>query len=187
MQPISNQIPNALSFARLLGSLALLWWLPNLSVTAILLFFGLLGLTDFLDGWLARRWQITSETGALFDGIADLVFYPTAAWLLYSFHPEVVLANAMLIGVTFGLLTLMMAVSIRRCGRLILLHTHLSRLGGLAAVVAVFATFLWTSPLWIAGVALLYCMAFLESILILWRYGDVPADTRSLWALQRGH
>lgn len=38
---------------------------------------GLLGvasLTDFLDGWLARRAQLTSRLGALLDPVADRVF-----------------------------------------------------------------------------------------------------------------
>ncbi len=31
------------------------------------------GLTDFLDGWLARRFEVTSVTGAILDPIADKV------------------------------------------------------------------------------------------------------------------
>lgn len=178
------QLPNALSIARLLGSPLLIWALPALSTPAMLILFGLLGLTDFLDGWLARRWKIASEAGALLDGLADLVFYPTAAWLLYSFHPQVILANAALIGFTFALLAITMAVSVLRCGKLVLLHTQLSRVAGVMAVLAVFATFAWSIPAWIAGVAILYNIAFLESIVIFWRYGAVSADTRSLRALQ---
>ena len=30
-------------------------------------------LTDFLDGWLARRWKVTSLTGAILDPIGDKV------------------------------------------------------------------------------------------------------------------
>lgn len=35
---------------------------------------GLASLTDFLDGWLARRQQLTSRLGAILDPIADRVF-----------------------------------------------------------------------------------------------------------------
>lgn len=184
MNLLRNQLPNVLSLARLVGSLMLLWKLPALSTPVILTLFGMLGLTDFLDGWLARRWKIASERGALLDGIADLVFYPTAAWLLYRFHPEVILANAVLIGLTFALLAVTMAVSVIRCGKLVLLHTHLSRAAGVIAVLAVFATFIWPIPAWIAGVAIVYNIAFLESIVIFWRFGAVSADTRSLRELQ---
>lgn len=182
---LKAHIPNALSLLRLFGSAALLWWLPQAAVSTVLILFALLGLTDSLDGWLARRWQVTSERGALLDGIADLLFYPTAAWLLYVFHPQAVLSNAWLITITLGLLGVMLGYSLWRCGRLILLHTHLSRLAGVLAVLAVFATFWWPIGAWITAVALLYSAAFLESLFIFWRFGDVPADTRSWFALAR--
>jgi CDP-diacylglycerol--glycerol-3-phosphate 3-phosphatidyltransferase len=35
---------------------------------------GLASLTDFLDGWLARRARLTSRLGALLDPVADRVF-----------------------------------------------------------------------------------------------------------------
>jgi phosphatidylglycerophosphate synthase len=35
---------------------------------------GVAGLTDFLDGWIARRAKVTSRWGALIDPIADRVF-----------------------------------------------------------------------------------------------------------------
>jgi cardiolipin synthase (CMP-forming) len=35
---------------------------------------GVAGLTDFLDGWIARRAKVTSKWGALIDPIADRVF-----------------------------------------------------------------------------------------------------------------
>ncbi|MBI4003538.1 MAG: CDP-diacylglycerol--glycerol-3-phosphate 3-phosphatidyltransferase [Candidatus Omnitrophica bacterium] len=40
---------------------------------AALIFFLLAGLTDWLDGWLARRWRQVSPFGALLDPIADKV------------------------------------------------------------------------------------------------------------------
>lgn len=43
---------------------------------------GLAGLTDFLDGWVARRGQWTSRTGALIDPIADRVFVLVAVLTL---------------------------------------------------------------------------------------------------------
>jgi CDP-diacylglycerol---glycerol-3-phosphate 3-phosphatidyltransferase len=32
------------------------------------------GFSDFLDGWVARRWQVQSWQGGLLDGIADKLF-----------------------------------------------------------------------------------------------------------------
>jgi cardiolipin synthase len=35
---------------------------------------GVAGLTDFLDGWLARRWNVATRWGALLDPLGDHVF-----------------------------------------------------------------------------------------------------------------
>ena len=32
------------------------------------------GCSDFLDGWVARRWQVATWQGGLLDGIADKAF-----------------------------------------------------------------------------------------------------------------
>ncbi len=46
-----------------------------------LLFFTLAWVTDFFDGWLARKLKQTSQTGAFFDPLADKIF--TVIFLIY--------------------------------------------------------------------------------------------------------
>jgi CDP-diacylglycerol--glycerol-3-phosphate 3-phosphatidyltransferase len=46
-----------------------------------LLFFTLAWITDFFDGWLARKLCQTSQTGAFFDPLADKIF--TITFLIY--------------------------------------------------------------------------------------------------------
>ncbi|MEM0969100.1 MAG: CDP-alcohol phosphatidyltransferase family protein [Verrucomicrobiota bacterium] len=47
-----------------------------LGISSIMLLV-LSGLTDFLDGWLARRWKATTPFGALADPLMDKLFYAT--------------------------------------------------------------------------------------------------------------
>jgi CDP-diacylglycerol---glycerol-3-phosphate 3-phosphatidyltransferase len=49
-----------------------------------LLIFVLMALTDWYDGWLARRWGYVSRWGAFFDPLADKVV-TSAALLAYDF------------------------------------------------------------------------------------------------------
>jgi CDP-diacylglycerol---glycerol-3-phosphate 3-phosphatidyltransferase len=65
-----RRLPNLLSLSRLL--LAVLF-VPAGSAARIALIC-LAGVTDFLDGWLARRTNTTTRWGALVDPIADRVF-----------------------------------------------------------------------------------------------------------------
>lgn len=45
---------------------------------------GVAGLTDILDGWLARRWNVATRLGALLDPLGDHVFVLVAALTLVA-------------------------------------------------------------------------------------------------------
>lgn len=68
-------LPNAVSMSRLL--LAAVFVAVRDPVTRVALLLVASG-TDFLDGWIARRQQATTRSGALIDPIADRLFVLTA-------------------------------------------------------------------------------------------------------------
>ncbi len=61
----------------------------NLLATAL---FGLAALTDWLDGYLARRWEQQSPFGAFLDPVADKLMVAAALVMLVSAHPGPLLA-----------------------------------------------------------------------------------------------
>lgn len=83
-------IPNLLTLLRLalIPVFVIVFYLPfhwsHLAVTAI---FGLAALTDWLDGYLARRWQETSAFGAFLDPVADKLMVGTALVMLVDEIP----------------------------------------------------------------------------------------------------
>ena len=68
-------IPNLLSFLRLLGVPLFLWLVlgPEEDAWALLVL-ALSGVTDFLDGWLARKLGQTSALGEILDPVADRLY-----------------------------------------------------------------------------------------------------------------
>lgn len=66
-------IPNCLSVFRLLGALSLIMVEP-LSVIFYMIY-TLCGISDVLDGYIARKYNSCSEFGAKLDSVADLTFY----------------------------------------------------------------------------------------------------------------
>jgi phosphatidylglycerophosphate synthase len=64
-------IPNIISFSRVLLAAG---FVVVHDVDTRLGIVGLAAITDFLDGWIARRAKLTSRWGALIDPIADRVF-----------------------------------------------------------------------------------------------------------------
>jgi phosphatidylglycerophosphate synthase len=78
MRGIRAAVPSALSLSRLplgMGFLLLYDTSSKARFLAAVLLAILALLTDVLDGRLARRWSVASETGALIDGLGDKAFY----------------------------------------------------------------------------------------------------------------
>ncbi len=71
-------IPNLLAVTRLILTPVAMWLIlrspDNTAMTvAAAVVFGVAALTDFADGYLARRWRITTTLGAFLDTVADKV------------------------------------------------------------------------------------------------------------------
>ena len=80
------QLPNALTVGRLLLIPAFVVVLAaadgGRSWPAAIIF-GVAGVTDQIDGWLARRWAVESEFGKLADPLADRLMIDAAIVLLF--------------------------------------------------------------------------------------------------------
>lgn len=59
---------------------------------ACALVFSVAALTDWLDGYLARRWEQTSSLGAFLDPVADKLMVAVALVLLVQADPRAILA-----------------------------------------------------------------------------------------------
>lgn len=68
-----KDIANLISSFRILGTIFLLFWDPY--DVSFLVMYSLCGLSDVLDGLIARATKTTSELGSKLDSIADLLYY----------------------------------------------------------------------------------------------------------------
>ncbi len=75
-----TQLPNIITLLRIAGSLSLL--LCDVMGVAYWIIYGLCGISDIVDGWLARRLKCVTKTGALLDSLADICFVACCAWKL---------------------------------------------------------------------------------------------------------
>lgn len=83
-------IPNVLTWARivLIPIFVLAFYIPaSWSSALTALIFGFAALTDWLDGYLARRWGQTSDFGAFLDPVADKLMVAVALVLLVQSQP----------------------------------------------------------------------------------------------------
>src|SRR5262249_14086213 len=96
-------LPNTLTWLRIaaIPLIVLLFYMPfPWADPAAGLVFAAAGITDSLDGYLARRLGQTSRLGAFLDPVADKLVVATALVLLVSrdHRPAIVIAAAVIIG-----------------------------------------------------------------------------------------
>jgi len=91
-------IPNFLSFLRILLVLPIIYsFQSELYLLAAFLFF-LSSMTDFMDGYLARRYELESELGAFLDLIADKILVVTIlVWLVFIYENQALTILSILI------------------------------------------------------------------------------------------
>lgn len=81
-----SQVPNALTVARLAvipAFVVLLLLADEGKSWAAAILFGAAGVTDQVDGWLARRWHVESAFGKIADPLADRLLIDAAVVLLF--------------------------------------------------------------------------------------------------------
>ena len=71
-------LPNVISLVRLAGVPTFVWLLVDGHRFAAALLLGILGATDWVDGWIARHFDQGSELGKVLDPVADRVLLLTA-------------------------------------------------------------------------------------------------------------
>ena len=96
-------VPNLLTFTRigLIPVIVVLFYLPYAwSDIAAGVLFAIAGITDSLDGYIARRMGQVSPLGEFLDPVADKLVVATALVLIVSHHPVwyVTLTAAVIIG-----------------------------------------------------------------------------------------
>lgn len=88
MDAIKRVIPNCLTFGRILLIVPFIWFIYK-DLRISFLIFCLAALTDAFDGRLARKWNATSNFGAILDPLADKIIY-LGALLMLSIHLQYV-------------------------------------------------------------------------------------------------
>ena len=122
-----KQTPNLLSALRIILCLPLL--LVDAMTIPFWVFYVIAGLTDMLDGFLARRWGVESKFGARLDSLADMVFVLAVGYKLF---PWLKLPVALLVMIT--LIALVKIVNVISSyvvkHRVEFLHTKANKLTG---------------------------------------------------------
>ena len=152
-------IPNLLTFARMLLCIPL-GMTETLSPLFYLLY-TLIGISDILDGWLARRWHCTTPFGAQLDGAADLIAFGVIGWKIWPILHFPAWLWGLLVCIVCIRIGNMLCTYLRKSTN-IFQHILLNRLTGLLLFISIYviesALFQWLAM----GIAILALLAALQ-------------------------
>jgi CDP-diacylglycerol--glycerol-3-phosphate 3-phosphatidyltransferase len=72
-----KHLPNVISLLRIAGSISLLFC--DVAGCPFWVLYALCGISDMVDGWMARRFHVETKAGAVFDSVADIIFVACCA------------------------------------------------------------------------------------------------------------
>ncbi len=186
MNPVYN-LPNLLTLLRivLIPVFLVFFYLPvSWGREAATLVFVLAAITDWLDGYLARRMQLVSALGAFLDPVVDKLLVATALVLLVQADPDIAMAvgAAVIIGreIAISALREWMAEIGSRTKVAVSEIGKFKTAAQMAAIsLLIYRDDLWGIPIYTVGQVLLYVAV----ILTLW---SMTLYLRAAWPSLRG-
>lgn len=134
----NKNLPNAISILRIAGTIWLLLMKPLTPLFFVV--YTVTGVTDVLDGAIARRYGTESELGARLDSIADLLFYTL---ILIRIFPVLWATLPKVIWVVVGMILLIRFISYGLAAfkyhLFASVHTYLNKFTGLMVFGVVYA------------------------------------------------
>ena len=127
-------LPNVISSFRIAGSVGLL--LCDVTSVAYWVIYGLCGISDIADGWLARRLKCVTKTGALLDSLADICFVACCTWKLLPIF-ELPQWLWLWVGVIVAIKVVNQLSALVMYGRCCFPHTTANKITGFLVFIAV--------------------------------------------------
>lgn len=127
-----KSMPNCISFSRIIFSLILIFVKP-LSLVFYAIYI-ICGLSDIMDGFIARKTMTTSILGAKFDSMADMVMIGVLLLVLY---PIINSANEIVLWIiSIAIVRLAsMAVALKKYKAFASLHTYGNKITGIVLFI----------------------------------------------------
>ena len=174
-------IPNSLSLFRIIAApfLLLTGWFEMPTLFFIL--FGLMLLSDILDGIIARMWDQTSELGARLDSYGDILTYlstPLAAWWLW---PDIIKEELYYIIAAIIVYILPAVFALLKFGKLASYHTWITKVSALLMSAGVVMLLGFENNLLFHIAIYFLVIEMVENIVITIILTEQKSDIHSIW------
>ncbi|MGM0215490.1 CDP-alcohol phosphatidyltransferase family protein [Enterococcus sp. AZ109] len=177
-----SKIPNILTVCRIILSLVLLMIKP-LSLP-FLIIYSLCGISDMVDGLIARKMNWPRSLGTKLDTIADAVFFAAAGgvllWTLW--FPNWLLYSA---GIALLIRLVTYSIGFVRYRQWTNFHTKLNKLTGLLLFLVPLLYVISPLSIWGPLIIVIAVLSALEELIILLLSKDLDLNCPSLFSVNR--
>ena len=161
-------IPNTLSLYRLVIFPFILWWIFTGKQDLVAWFIAISLFTDWLDGIIARNFNMQTHIGAKLDSWADTGTYICAFLAIYLFKWEEIKPHALIAYIFFAIWLISYVVVFIKFKGLIGLHTYLFKSTGYVQGAFIIILFLWGFYPWLFYICMIVGLAAcIEEIIII--------------------
>lgn len=126
---VIRNLPNTLSLFRVILAICLLgvWHQPF----AFIMVYIVCGLTDILDGYLARKLNVTSMFGSMLDGLGDMAFFSIVSyWIIFKSNLTLTTIMGLTLVVIISVRFLNLIISKIKYNHFGIMHTLLNKATG---------------------------------------------------------
>lgn len=178
-------IPNILSGLRILAVPFLLFlaWKGHSTLFVCILIMALL--TDSIDGYIARKYNLSSNLGTKLDSVGDMCIYltvPLCAWWLW---PHILKQEAFFVGVAVCAYVVPLIAGVLKFRRIPSYHTLAAKASAVVMSVAAVLLFTFGFEGMFRVAAVLQFLVAVEEVLITIRLPAPQSNVKSLWHVKK--
>ena len=144
---------------------------------------GLSFFTDLIDGYLARKYKVTSILGTKLDSIGDDLTVAAGIVGLLVFKPEFIEEEIIPLGITLVLFLIQTSLAFFRYGKMTGFHTYLAKIAAVLQGVCLLMIFFTHQPnkfLFYAAV-IITCIELIEEIILVILLKEWKANIKGLY------
>lgn len=142
------------------------------------------GITDALDGFLARRMHCESNIGARLDSLGDLVFFSALVFYVVRYRMDVIQQYMLGVYAIFFIKTISLVICTIKNHTTYSLHTFGNKLTGVLVVVAICLIILTGEGTFTAVLVVVGILSALEELLIMSLQEHPDINTRSIFQMR---
>ena len=174
-------IPNIISGARIVCAPILLFlaWKGYRNTFIVLLFASLV--SDAVDGYIARKFSVSSKFGTKLDSLGDMAIYltiPICAWWLW---PQILKQEALFVFIAIAAYVAPLIAGLIKFRKIPSYHTYGAKIAAVFMSIAILSLFIFEFT-WIFRIAAIFqAVVACEEILITIRLSILQSNVKSFW------